>query len=484
MAYKMPIFQMELNESGNFSSVGGALLIPAIFEKFDLRRIIDENIGAREGNGLIKYTDSSYIESLVTMQIIGGEAVDDIKRIREDKVLSDVIGGIPGKTSIHNYINNFTDEKEEEKRGQGKAFVPESHKHLNGFDKVTQYLLKHAPHVKSVSTVTLDQDATFIPTNVKGALFNYKSDRAFEAFNTYCPEYDMVIKSEYRDGNVPPGYRQFENLQASLELLPEGVKHVRLRSDTAGYQIELLKYCALGKNERFGVIEFAISSPVTEGLKQAAQAVTETEWERIGDTEQECAEVVFVPNSLGNSKKGPEYRFIVTREEIRDTEPSELRQMLLFDEEEIGEHPISSVHPTVMNGKLYKVFALVTNMDWPAVEIVQWQRKRCGKSEEVHRVLKDELAGGHVVTSALGTNAGWWQITVLAFNILTLLKKTCLPEEYQTSRPKKLRYRLFSLVARIGSHARKVTLTLYNSAQATLFMAAWNKLETLPVQVE
>lgn len=259
---------------------------------------------------------------------------------------------------------------------------------------------------------------------------------------------------------------------------------MRLRSDTAGYQIELLKYCAQGKNKRFGIIEFAISSPVTKELKQAAQAVPESEWTPIPDTVQGCAEVVFVPNSLGTSKNGPEYRFIVTREEIRDTDPPELRQLSLLDEEELGAHPISSVHPTMMNGKLYKVFALVTNLEWSAQETVEWHRKRCGKSEEVHRVLKDELAGGHVVTSALGANAGWWQITVLAFNILTLIKKSCLPEEYQASRPKKLRYWLFSLVARLGTHARKMTITLYRSVQAKLFKAAWNRLENLPVQVE
>jgi hypothetical protein len=257
-----------------------------------------------------------------------------------------------------------------------------------------------------------------------------------------------------------------------------------LRSDTAGYQIELLKYCAEGKNEKYGVIEFAISSPVTEGLKQSAQAVAEKEWKCIGETEQECAEVVFVPNSLCTSKKSPEYRFIVIREEILKTDPPELRQMLLFDEEEFGEHPISKVHPIVMNGKLYKMFALVTNMEWPAEVIVEWQRKRCGKSEEVHRVLKDELAGGHVVTSALGANAAWWQITVLAFNILALIKKSCLTEEYQTSRPKKLRYWLFSLVVRLCSHARKTTITIYRSAQSKLFKTAWRRLEVLPVQIE
>jgi len=293
----------------------------------------------------------------------------------------------------------------------------------------------------------------------------------------------MVIKSEYRDGNVPACYRQLENLCASLELLPEDVKQVRLRSDSAGYQIELLKYCAQGANERFGVIEFAICSPVTEELKAAAQAVSENEWQRISDTAQECAEVVFVPTKLCTSKHDPDYRFIVTREEIQATDPPELRQMLLFAEEP-GDHPISSVHPTVLNGKLYKVFALVTNLEWPAVEIVRWHRKRCGKSEELHRILKDELAGGHVVTRALGANAAWWQITALAFNIITLIKRNCLTAEYHRSRPKKLRYWLFSQVSRLCSHARKITITFYRSAQAKLFATAWNRLNVLPIQVE
>jgi hypothetical protein len=224
---------------------------------------------------------------------------------------------------------------------------------------------------------------------------------------------------------------------------------------------------------------------VTSELKQAIQATPENKWKRIPDTEtnQECAEVVFVPSSLCTSKKDPEYRFIATREEIPDTAPPQQRQMLL-NFEEIGDHPISKVHPTVMNKKLYKVFSIVTNLDWEPEEIVKWQRKHCGKSEEIHQVLKDELAGGHVVTSALGANAAWWQITVLAYNILTIIKKTCLPEEYHTSRPKKLRYCLFSLVARLCSHERKKTITLYSSIQAKLFISAWKKLEVQPVQIE
>ena len=248
MTYKMPTFQIEINKKGNFSSPfssnGGGVIIPAVFEKFGLRKVIDKHIGARKANSSVKYTDSSYIQSLVAMQILGGETVDDMKRIREDEILTGILGDIPGKTSIHNYIGKFVDEKEEEKRGQGRSFVPEPNKYLKGFDKVTEHLLEHAPHVRGISTVTLDQDATLIPTEVRGVLFNYKKTRSFTSFNTYCPEYDMVIKSEYRDGNVPAKYRQIENLSASLELLPEDMKQVRVRSDSAGY-FKTKPYCML-----------------------------------------------------------------------------------------------------------------------------------------------------------------------------------------------------------------------------------------------
>ena len=67
MTYKMPNFQININENENFSPIGGALIIPAFFEKFDLRVVINENIGARQEDGSIEYTDSSYIESLVIM---------------------------------------------------------------------------------------------------------------------------------------------------------------------------------------------------------------------------------------------------------------------------------------------------------------------------------------------------------------------------------------------------------------------------------
>ena len=67
----------------------------------------------------------------------------------------------------------------------------------------------------------------------------------------------------------------------ALGRLPAGVEKVMLRSDTAGYQRELLRYCAEGGDERFGVIEFAVGVDVTTEFRRAVSEVAEQDWQTL-----------------------------------------------------------------------------------------------------------------------------------------------------------------------------------------------------------
>jgi hypothetical protein len=111
-------------------------------------------------------------------------------------------------------------------------------------------------------------DATFVETNKKDALHCYKGYKAYQPLNTYWAEQELMVHSEFRDGNVPAGFEQHRVFNEALEVLPDGVENVFLRSDTVGYQHDLLKYCAEDKNEGFGVIEFAIGAYVPRNLKR------------------------------------------------------------------------------------------------------------------------------------------------------------------------------------------------------------------------
>jgi hypothetical protein len=68
----------------------------------------------------------------------------------------------------------------------------------------------------------------------------YQGFKSYQPLNTWWAEQQIVLHTEFRDGNVPAGYEQLRVLKESLSLLPEGALQVRLRSDTAGYRHSLL----------------------------------------------------------------------------------------------------------------------------------------------------------------------------------------------------------------------------------------------------
>ena len=91
-----------------------------------------------------------------------------------------------------------------------------------------------------------------VETQKADALFCYESYKAYQPLNTWWAEQEVVVHTEFRDGNVPAGYEQLRVLKEALSILPEGVKKVRVRSDTAGYQHDLMKYCEGGGTNDLG----------------------------------------------------------------------------------------------------------------------------------------------------------------------------------------------------------------------------------------
>jgi hypothetical protein len=101
-------------------------------------------------------------------------------------------------------------------------------------------------------------------------------------------------------------------------------------------------------------------------------------------------------------------------------------------------------------------------------KIVLFHHGRCGKSEEVHRILKEELGGGHVASGKFGFEAAWWNIAVLTLSLLNLFKRNFLPEESHTCRPKTLRYRFFVMLGKFVSHSRKFVLKIYSTSKQVI----------------
>lgn len=428
------------------------------------------------------------------LDLAGGTAVDDLRVLEGDAGLGRVLRAsrahdaprvtagenrkqwrkptersVPSPSAAFRYLKAFHDADQENERRAGKAFIPAPTGALSGLGCVNGDVLAFLQANAPCATATLDMDATLVETSKEAAFFSYRKSRAYQPLSAYWFEQDVIVATEFRGGNVPAGHQQLRVFEGALAALPVSVERVRLRSDAAGYQRELLAYCAEGKNERFGIIDFTISVNVTQAFRDAIKAVPEEEWLPLSGSGQEWAEVCSVPNWAAASKTNPDYRYLAVREPLRQqplflalTEESEAAASASGAQEAL---PFPRIVELPERGWC-KVSGLVTNLTAPGEDVIRFSRERCGKSEEAHAVLKHDLAGGQLPSSLHGVNAAWWAVSVLAFNLNSIMKRLAFLEQWQTKRLKNVRYHLIDLPGRVIRHARALIIRLAASHPA------------------
>ena len=295
-------FQYEEEKSTTgMTALSGLMTYVELMHVAGLRSSVERRVGLRGGGQ--GWTDSQIITSLILLNLAGGESVMDLEVLEKDAGLCRVLRhaethgmrrrerralkarwrgerwrSVPSDSVVFRYLERFHDAGEEAKREAHRAFIPSPNDALKGLGKVNaglgDFVQSGSPHTQA----TLDMDACLVESHKKEALYSYKKYRAYQPLTTYWAEADLVVHSEFRDGNVPAGHQQLRVLKEALGHLPVGVAKVMLRSDTAGYQQELLRYCAEGRDERFGVIEFAVGVDVTAEFRRAVSEVAEEDW--------------------------------------------------------------------------------------------------------------------------------------------------------------------------------------------------------------
>jgi len=145
---------------------------------------------------------------------------------------------VPSVSAMRRFLASFHDASQEEARRQGEAFIPAPSAALAGLTQVNRDCLAFLQRHHGQAVATLDMDATLIESQKREALFCYKKFQAFQSLNVWWAEQEVVVHSEFRDGNVPAGFEQLRILKESLACLPEGVlkvcehEHMLRRADT------------------------------------------------------------------------------------------------------------------------------------------------------------------------------------------------------------------------------------------------------------
>jgi hypothetical protein len=431
----------------SLTAYGGIPLLVRAFRSLGMPQSLGRQVRVKERQR--GYDEATMVESLVVLNAVGGECLEDLERLREDEGLGELLGhGIPSAEAARKFLYQFHEEEKIEAAQRQlevgeKAYIPEENGPLAGLGAVNRELVKElGRRCGSEKIATVDQDATLIESRKQEAKVTYEGERGYQPMLACWAEMNVILADEFRDGNVGANQEVLGVAKRAFAALPETVEEYYYRGDAACYEHELMDWLQEEEREggRKGFIGFAISARMSPELRAAVAEVKEGGWEpcRQKDAEviREWAEVVYVP-SAGYEQKGKQpLRYVGLRLRKRQGE--------LF-----------------ADGSAVKHFAVVTNLwSWEGEKLLEWHRQKAGTIEAIHDVLKNELAAGVMPCGRFGANAAWLRVAVLTFNLLTALKRLALPPELLAARPKRLRFLIFQTAGRLVHHARQMLLRL------------------------
>ena len=396
------------------------------------------------------------VESFVLLSALGGECIEDMERLRQDKGLEAMLGyPLPAPETARQWLDKFHDEGliTKERPLQG-AFIPPESATLAGLKEPSrQVIWAYVDKVKPGWQVTFDVDAQLVETSKANAQYCYEGYRAFQPMEVEWAETGLVLADELRDGNVHAGRGIREIVDEAYAMLPPGPWQVKVRSDSAAYQQPVLDHW-----QRRGW-QFAVSADMSRELRKAIEALPQDAWEVWKEEKRgmirEWAEVPYVPTRQYERRDSQPYRYLAIRVRRQQGE-------LLED------------------GVKVRHIAVVTNIwDTGGQKLLEWQRGKAGTIEHIHHILDNELAAGVYPSAKHGANAAWLRLQVLTHNLLQLLKTVALPKEYATARPKRLRFAIFTQFGRVISHAGQMLLRIATRTWDVLIRPAYYRILAL-----
>jgi hypothetical protein len=423
-------------------SHAGSALLAGIADTTGLTRAFSrELIGLRQRRG--RHDPGRVVRDLAVMLADGGDCLADLRAVADQAAL---FGEVASTSTAFRVIDQIACDP------GGVERLRAAHARA----RARAWQLGLAPE-----RVTIDLDATLIGahSDKEGAAGTFKGGFGFHPMLAYSDETGEALAGELRPGNAGANTvaDQIQVAEQAIEQFPAelvGDLEILLRVDSAGATHELLDWC------RDGRVGFSVGYDLTETVRDAILDLPDDAWVCALDqdgSERPNGQVAEITEQLDLTAWPAGSRVIVRRERP---------------------HPGAQLSFTDHDGHRFQ--AILTDQADTDIALLE-QRHRARARVEDH-IRNDKDTGlRNLPFRDFEHNRVWLALVLIAHDLICWTKALLLSGELARVEPKRLRYRLLHVAARLAFHARAARLRLQaNWPWATDLTDAFARLKALP----
>ncbi|MGW6404484.1 IS1380 family transposase [Streptomyces sp. NPDC055134] len=400
---------------------------------------------------------------LAVMIADGGETITDLAVLRDQ---SEVFGPVASTATAWRLLAGIDDEglarlRSARARAREIAWLQAAEKR-EGIPAVRA-------GGRELSGLVLDLDATLVTchSEKQDAAPTYKGGFGYHPLLCFLANTGEALAGRLRPGNAGANTASdhITVLDDALAQLPDAHRHgtaVLVRTDSAGCSKVLLAHIRSLRQRGIRTF-FSVGHAVTEPIRRAVRAIPDRLWHPALDQDgslRESAEVAELTGMLNLTGYPAGTRIIVRRER-----PHPGAQLSLFDTVEGLRHQVFLTDTPVSEGSAQSLE--VRHRGHATVE----DRIRCGKDTGFGRFPSRQFA----------INTAWLELALTAGDLIAWAQLLLLDGDLAAAEPKRLRYQLLHVAARLTRGGRRLHLRI----SATWpwkheLAAAFRRLQALP----
>lgn len=407
---------------------GGVALLQRFLRRVGLRGQLGQVVRFVQRNN--KYTVSESIEALLYPLILGLGRIETTEPLRRNGVFQYLTGlpGYPEASSLRRFLQRLA---------------------RQGRDSLVRLHDEWRSRMTPPRRVIFDLDTTVLTVfgrQERAAVgYNPKKRGRPSYLPLFCFEGNTrdVWQGSYHPGNTNPSAVIRPFLEHAFAQLPPSVREVRLRADGAFYDRETLAF--VEARRAFYVIVAHLRRELRKHLRGLRyRRISSGVW---------AAEFQYQPHAWPQAR-----RVVVIRRPV-------------------PEEPSAQLHLFQMGGYSYQAF--VTNLKLRPLNLWRFYNRRA-TAELIIRELKDAYALGKIPTHDFLANETFFQVALLAYNLLNWFKRLCAPPSLERATLQRLRQRLFVTPAQLVRPAGVPTLRIAPSyAHDNEFLQTLHRIDKL-----